>query len=98
LRYCGQIFPRRPAVSDVSGAPLAVLAPDHLADGLELAVSLDAGFEQGRRQLRRRFRRPRCSGGPVRCHGAVGQRRILARGGWLEWIGCASSSERGRRR
>jgi hypothetical protein len=45
LCHHGQSFPRRSAVLDASGAPLAVLAPDHLADGLELAVALDAGFE-----------------------------------------------------
>jgi hypothetical protein len=46
---------------------------------LELAVALDAGFEQGRRRLQRCFRRPRCSGGPAWCHGAVSRRRIAAR-------------------
>jgi hypothetical protein len=56
-------------VPDAGGAPLAVLAPDHLSDGLELVAALDAGFEQGRRRLRRRFGRPRCSGGPLWCHG-----------------------------
>jgi hypothetical protein len=61
---------------------------------LELAVPLDAGVEQGpwRRHC---FGRPCCSGGPVRCHGAVGLGRILAGGRLLEWIGCASSSEGG---
>jgi hypothetical protein len=45
LHRHGQSFPRRSAVPDAGGAPLAVLAPDHLTDGLELAVALDAGFE-----------------------------------------------------
>jgi hypothetical protein len=79
----GQSFLRRSAVPDARCAPLAVHAPDHLADSLELAVALDAGFEQGHRQLRCCFRRPRCSGGIARCHGAVGRRRISMRGGWL---------------
>jgi hypothetical protein len=39
----GQSLPQCPAVPDVSGAPLAILAPDHLVDGLELAVALDVG-------------------------------------------------------
>jgi hypothetical protein len=88
LRRCGQSFPRRVAVPDASGSPLTVLAPNHLADGLEVAVALDAGFEQGRRRLRRRFRRPRCSGGPAWCYGAVGRRRIAA-GRWMarvDWM------------
>jgi hypothetical protein len=69
LRCRGQSVPRRAAVLDAGGAPLAVLAPDHLSDGLELATALDAGFEQGCRRLRRRFRRPRCFDGPAWCHG-----------------------------
>jgi hypothetical protein len=45
LCHRGQSLPRRPAMPHASGAPLAVLAPDHLADSLELAVALDAGVE-----------------------------------------------------
>jgi hypothetical protein len=56
LRRRRQSVPQRVAVPDAGGAPLAVLAPDHLSDGLELAAALDAGFEQGRRRLRRYFR------------------------------------------
>jgi hypothetical protein len=52
LRCRGQSVPRRAAVPDAGGAPLTVLAPDHLSDGLELAAALDAGFEQGRLALR----------------------------------------------
>jgi hypothetical protein len=40
LRCRGQSVPRRPAVPDAGGAPLAILAPNHLMDGLELAVAL----------------------------------------------------------
>jgi hypothetical protein len=79
MRRRGQSVPRRTAMLDASGAPLAVLAPDHLSDGLELAAALDAGVEQGRRRLRRRLRRPRCSGGPARCHGS-GRGRVAAGG------------------
>jgi hypothetical protein len=57
-------------VPDEGGAPLVVLAPDHLSDDLELAAALDAGIKQGRRRLRHRLRRPCCSGGPARCHGS----------------------------
>jgi hypothetical protein len=76
------------AVPDAGGAPLVVVAPDHLSDGLELAAALDVGFEQGRHRSRRRSRRPRCSDGPTRCHcsgrgrGAAGRleaRRDLVR-------------------
>jgi hypothetical protein len=54
-----------------SGSPLAVLAPNHLANSLDLAVALDAGLEQ-RRRCRRHF--PRGSSrfsGPVGCHVAA---------------------------
>jgi hypothetical protein len=34
LRHRGQSVPRRAAVPDAGGAPLIVLAPDHLSDGL----------------------------------------------------------------
>jgi hypothetical protein len=44
-------------------------------DGLELAIALDAGVEQGHRQ-RRCSRRSSCSGGPVGCHFTVGRGRI----------------------
>jgi hypothetical protein len=86
---------QRPTVPDAGGTPLAVLAPDHLADGLELTVALDVGVEQARCRWQRCFRRPRCFGGPARCHGAVGLGWISVGGRLLEWIGCTSSSEVG---
>jgi hypothetical protein len=81
LRCRRQSISRRAAVPDAGGAPLAVLALDHLSDGLELATALDARFEQGHHRLQCRFGRPRCSGGPTWCHGTSGRRRIAA-GGW----------------
>jgi hypothetical protein len=58
-------------VPNASGSPLAILAPNHLVDGLELTVALDAGVEQRRR---RRRRCPRRSSAPVALWGAILQR------------------------
>jgi hypothetical protein len=71
--------PQRPVVLDASGSPLAVLTPYHLADGLELAVALDAVVGQRRRWRRRYPRRSSCSGGPAGCHFAAGQKQISER-------------------
>jgi hypothetical protein len=76
LRLRRQSVSRCPAVPDAGGSPLTVLAPNHLADGLELAVALDAGVEQRRRRRRRCSGRSSCSGGPVGCHFAVGRGQI----------------------
>jgi hypothetical protein len=46
LRRCRQGVWQRPAVPDANGSPLTVLAPNHLAYGLELSVTLDARLEQ----------------------------------------------------
>jgi hypothetical protein len=78
-------------MADVGGALLAVFAPNHLADGLELAIILDAGAEQGRRRRQCRFGRSFSSGGPAWCHGAAGLGRISEEERMLERIGCACS-------
>jgi hypothetical protein len=78
-----------------SCSQLAVLAPNHLADGLELAVALDVRVEQGRHWRLRCPRGSSCSGVPTVCH-------LAASSGWIseevwmqEQVGCTSSSGRG---
>jgi hypothetical protein len=64
---------------DAGGAPLIVLAPDHLSDGLELMAALDLGVEQGRCRPRHSCGRPRRSNGPAGCDGSGGRGRVAAR-------------------
>jgi hypothetical protein len=73
LRHCRQGVWQRPAMLDVSGSPLAILAPNHLADGMELTAALDMGFEQRHRYLKGLSR----SSGPAGCHFAASLGRIL---------------------
>jgi hypothetical protein len=91
----GQGVPWRPAMPDAGGAPLAILAPDHLAHGLELTVALDMGAEQGRRRRRCSFGRSSGPGGPAWCHCPAGWGRILEEDRMQERTGCTSSIRRG---
>jgi hypothetical protein len=79
MHHCWKGVPQRPVVPDVSGSPLAVLTPYHLADGLELAVALDTGVGQRRRWQRRCPRRSSYSGGPAGCHFTAGRKQISER-------------------
>jgi hypothetical protein len=53
----------------VSGSPLAIFFANHLADGLKLPATLDAGLQQRHLRCRRlRARRLLDLGSPMGCH------------------------------